>query len=174
MKLTLRIKNILKKVLKKRKQSSKTNLNPRTDKKVSRNHQDNDYVSEDEIDQVSSDSISLYTCEMPEQKLASMRTKNLVYKCLSQSDYVEEDGIENVLGLKYKKFDEAENNESKHVIFSFPEDSDYINMEEPNYDDYMCYSDSSSGGSTLLRPYRRRIASEALPPYSKEDPLLKH
>merc|ERR1711955_171442 len=34
---------------------------------------DDDYVSEDELDKISGDSISLYTCEMPEERLAKIK-----------------------------------------------------------------------------------------------------
>ena len=47
-------------------------------------------------------------------------------------------------------------------VFLVPDDEDYMNMEEPNYDDFMDISDLPS--STMLSS-----SLEAPPPYSEKD-----
>ena len=41
-----------------------------------------DYVSEDNLDEISRDSISMYTCEMPEETITKMKMKSMVWKYL--------------------------------------------------------------------------------------------
>jgi len=54
-------------------------------------------------------------------------------------------------------------------VFLVPDDEDYMNMEEPNYEDFMDFSDLKVTSSLLSAA----LEAEAPPPYSEEDPHFK-
>jgi len=182
MKLALKLKKAIKKLLAKKK-------NKPTPPGSSRPASHDDYVGEDELDQISRDSISLYTCEMPEEKLAKI-------KALSAPKYRMKEhtrlSMEDTLGIKSVAYHghyypitqvratqddslAAEGQQPLARLMSLlPDHEDYMNMEEPNYDDYMYFSELSNT-STLLEPCPSRLSSslDAPPPYAEKDPLYK-
>jgi len=76
-KLVKKVKNAFKKAFAKKEKKVKTTTVTKIhhhhgSKKTMNPSHDDDYVSEDELDKISGDSISLYTCEMPEEWLAKI------------------------------------------------------------------------------------------------------
>ena len=101
---------------------------------------DDDYVSEDELDKISGDSISLYTCEMPEERLAKIKALmvktnayNLGHPHIS---IAQQCPLQQADGSRKKDLAEIGQIRDK-CVFLVPDDEDYMNMEEPNYDDFM-------------------------------------
>jgi len=133
---------------------------------------DDDYVSEDELDKISGDSISLYTCEMPEERLAKikalmMKTPTHNFSSPPNSAKHSLPFTEPLLLSGPRKDDLVEINQIRDkCVFLVPEDEDYMNMEEPNYDDFMDFSELQVT-STLLSA---ALEAEAPPPYSEIDP----
>jgi len=185
MKIALKIKNVLRKAFSK-------------EKKIIRSENDydrcDDYVSEDKLDQISGDSISLYQCEMPAEKLAKM--KALQNSTLDRKELPH--GIRNqsfsISDLKNSRRDHHRQlptysqvrmlqqsdlmppqmklvgaKEFACGMSIYPSNEDYMNMEEPNYDDYMyfceTYPSSQSQGLSVM------TCKDIPPPYSEKDPI---
>lgn len=142
-----------------------------------------DYVGEDELDQISRDSISLYTCEMPEEKLAKIKALSVpVYRMRDQSRLSYQDMTKDTVGIdSVAHHSQALTTRDDCLVRGqqplarylclLPDHEDYMNMEEPNYDDYMYFSELSNT-STLLEP-RLSSSLDAPPPYAEKDPLYK-
>eukprot|EP00092_Neocalanus_flemingeri_P087530 GFUD01110472.1.p1 GENE.GFUD01110472.1~~GFUD01110472.1.p1 ORF type:complete len:182 (+),score=36.90 GFUD01110472.1:340-885(+) len=175
MKLTQKIRNVIKRTLSKKDKKSKYAV-------ISCPADDSsDYVSGDDLDKLSGDSISLYQCEMPAEKLA--RIKALSFSKLRELPV----GLRNQSARRISaSSDEIEmgsyHYHGRHCSLTLarntqedlmpplnlvgakthargmpisPDHGDYMNMEEPNYDDYMYFSE----------------AVEPPPPYSEKDPI---
>jgi len=187
MKLAQKLKKAIKKLLAKKKNNKPTP----TGSSPTPSH--DDYVGEDELDQISRDSISLYTCEMPEEKLAKI-------KALSAPKYrmrhlarlsLEDDNIKDTVGMEsvayhghYTPISQVRVIQDEclaggqqllaSLMSALPDHEDYMNMEEPNYDDYMYFSELSNASTLLeLCPSRLSSSLDAPPPYAEKDPLYK-
>eukprot|EP00091_Calanus_sinicus_P016515 TRINITY_DN3591_c0_g1_i3.p1 TRINITY_DN3591_c0_g1~~TRINITY_DN3591_c0_g1_i3.p1 ORF type:complete len:195 (+),score=49.86 TRINITY_DN3591_c0_g1_i3:247-831(+) len=187
MKLTQKVKNFIKKFL-----TKKNNKRPMIPGSSYISTHD-DYVGEDELDQISRDSISLYTCEMPEEKLAKIKALSTPdYRMRHYAGLSSQDNIKDTVGTKSVAY-HGQYSPNPHQALRTQDDclargqhalarylslladhEDYMNMEEPNYDDYMYFSELSTTAA-LLEPCPSRLSSslDAPPPYAEKDPLYK-
>jgi len=176
MKLTQKFKNAIKKILTK----NKNKLTPHVSSPPTAH---DDYVGEDELDQISRDSISLYTCEMPEEKLAKIKAQSLpVHRMRDQTRLRYQSQNKDTVGIDSVAYHSQVlttqddclalgQQPLARYLSLLADHEDYMNMEEPNYDDYMYFSELS----TLLQPCPARLSSslEAPPPYAEKDPIYK-
>merc|ERR1719233_1495200 len=165
MKLVKKVKNAFKKAFSRKDRKIKTSTAKIQHCPMKATH-DDDYVSEDELDKISGDSISLYTCEMPEEKLAKI--KALMVKTNAYNPHTsiaQQCPLQQVDGVRKKDLAEIGQIRDKYV-FLVPDDEDYMNMEEPNYDDFMDFSELQVTSSLLSAA----LEAEAPPPYSEIDP----
>jgi len=170
MKIAQKVKKVLKKVVSKGKSVKQNEGQP-----ITKSDDHGDYVSEDNLDEISRDSISMYTCEMPEETITKMKMKSMVWKYLwlahDDAKFYDEDlncakmeldvqqGTEMQLSAAVKSRDEVGSQNSRKdtqcvdrpiSTNEFQTNEDYIDMEEPNYDDYMCYSSTLDGSCHLV------------------------
>jgi len=165
-KLVKKVKNAFKKAFSRKDRKIKTSAAKIQHRPMKAAH-DDDYVSEDELDKISGDSISLYTCEMPEERLAKI--KALMVKTNGYNLSNPHISIAQQCPLKQaaRKKDLAEIGQIRDkCVFLVPDDEDYMNMEEPNYDDFMDFSELQVTSSLLSAA----LEAEAPPPYSEIDP----
>jgi len=191
MKITKKIRNVFKKALsKKDKKTGKYLVSSPPPGQVSEDL--SDYVSEETIDKISSSSVYLYQCEMPIEMLAKIQAMKTpvcrVRRCLptthlennsksgSFSDHrcIHDVNVREIGGNLtpskqfYKK--NVSDVASGKVLASH---EDYIDMdeEEPNYDDFMYFSDGSHP-SRLQGAPKCGVRSRRLS-YSCKDPILE-
>jgi len=179
-KLVKKVKNAFKKAFVKKEKKIKTTTVTKIHhhhgpKKMTKPVHDDDYVSEDELDKISGDSISLYTCEMPEERLAKIKAlmKTNVYNMNASIQHHRHPLSSSMMhgGNGQKKDDFADFRQIRdECVFLVPDDEDYMNMEEPNYEDFMDFSDLKVTSTSLLNA---ALEAEAPPPYSEEDPNAK-
>jgi len=167
-KLVKKVKNAFKKAFSRKDRKVKTSAAKIQHRPMKATH-DDDYVSEDELDKISGDSISLYTCEMPEERLAKIKALmvktnayNLGHPHIS---IAQQCPLQQADGLRKKDLAEIGQIRDK-CVFLVPDDEDYMNMEEPNYDDFMDFSELQVTSSLLSAA----LEAEAPPPYSEIDP----
>jgi len=180
-KLVKKVKNAFKKAFVKKEKKIKTTTVTKIHhhhgpKKMTNPVHDDDYVSEDELDKISGDSISLYTCEMPEERLAKIKAlmKTNVYNMNSNTSVQHHHhplSSSMMLGGSGSKKDTVTDFRKirDECVFLVPDDEDYMNMEEPNYEDFMDFSDLKVTSSLLSAA----LEAEAPPPYSEKDPNSK-
>jgi len=192
MKLAQKIRNCVKKALARdRKKSSKyVDMSGSAE-----NSSSSDYVSEDELDQVSGDSISLYQCEMPAEKLAKLKAMNSSMSRMRdlpaglRNQTVETSacyyGYPNPSLAPVSTTLECSTPQPNLVgakalargMQPCPNHEDYMDMDEPNYDDYMYFSDTNPSylqGTTtdsIIAP--NDLYFDPPPPYSEKDPIHK-
>jgi len=162
-KLVKKVKNAFKKAFSRKDRKIKTSTAKIQHRPMKATH-DDDYVSEDELDKISGDSISLYTCEMPEERLAKIKAlmmKTTAYN-LGTTPHI---SIAQQCPQRKKDLTEIGQIRDK-CVFLVPDDEDYMNMEEPNYDDFMDFSELQVTSSLLSAA----LEAEAPPPYSEIDP----
>jgi len=169
-KLVKKVKNAFRKAFSRKDRKIKPSVAKIQHRPMKPKH-DDDYVSEDELDKISGDSISLYTCEMPEERLAKIKAlmvKTNVYNLCNPSISVQQCPLSGPLqlgGSRKKDLTEIGQIRDK-CVFLVPDDEDYMNMEEPNYDDFMDFSELQVTSSLLSAA----LEAEAPPPYSEIDP----
>jgi len=167
-KLVKKVKNAFKKAFSRKDRKIKTSA-ARIQHRPMKAAYDDDYVSGDELDKISGDSISLYTCEMPEERLAKIKAlmvKTNAYNLGNPHISVAQQcPLQQVDGSRKKNL--GGNGQSRDkCVFLVPDDEDYMNMEEPNYDDFMDFSELQVTSSLLSVA----LEAEAPPPYSEIDP----
>jgi len=168
-KLVKKVKNAFKKAFSRKDRKVKTSAAKIQHRPMKATH-DDDYVSEDELDKISGDSISLYTCEMPEERLAKIKAlmvKTTAYN-LGTTPHIsiaQQCPLQQADGSRKKDLAEIGQIRDK-CVFLVPDDEDYMNMEEPNYDDFMDFSELQVTSSLLSAA----LEAEAPPPYSEIDP----
>jgi len=196
MKITKKIRNVFKKALsKKEKKTAKYVGSPPPPSQVS--EELSDYVSEEALDKISSNSIYLYQCEMPIEMLAKIQAMRapvcrvrgcfLTYlknhsssealgsfrdpRCIHDANSNEVVGNitpSKILCVGAKK---SVSDVAREKVLASHEDYMDMDEEEPNYDDFMYLSDSSLP-SRLQGASRSGIIRPRRLSYSCKDPIL--
>jgi len=190
MKISKKIRNVLKKALsKKDKKGVKfvESLPPQSQV----NEDLSDYVSEDTLDKISSQSIYLYQCEMPHEMLAKIQARrkpvysvrgSLTTHCKHRSSSEPVGSFRNrkcvcdAIVLTSKTLNGGvKKNDSEVVrekVLASHEDYMVMDEEEPNYDDFMYFSDSSCS-SRLHGASKNGVHARRLSYSCKKDPILE-
>jgi len=190
MKISKKIRNVFKKALSK-KDKKGVKIIERLPPQSQVNEDLSDYVSEDTLDKISSQSIYLYQCEMPHEMLAKVQAKRKPLYSVRGSltthskhhssteavgSFRDRRCIRDAIVSPSKTHTGGAKKNGSEVAREkvLASHEDYMDMdeEEPNYDDFMYFSDSSCS-SRLHGASKNGVHARRLSYSCKKDPILE-